>query len=237
MHRIFISDLHLDESLTRVTATFFHFLETKASECDELYILGDLFNFWIGDGEKSPYQLEVASHIAKVKARKFFIPGNRDFLIGFRYSKRCKMKILKDETVIRKAPQPYVICHGDGLCTLDHGYIKFRKFRSNPLNRFIYALLPYSTKQHLANNIRTEAAHKKRIKDPAMMDIVQEDFFRLMNKKNCKICVHGHTHKPQVHQYQDQGLTRYVLGDWNENGFFYLDENNGEFQLLHENLI
>lgn len=236
MHRIFISDLHLDPALGDITYSFYNFLENEASCCDELYILGDLFNYWIGDGQKTPYQLEVAAHLAKVSAKKYFLPGNRDFMIGRRYAKRCKMQIIPDPFVI-SSPEPLLLCHGDRLCTLDLSYQKFLKFRSNPLYRFLYSLLPIFIKQNLADRVRSKAKIEKSTKDPKIMDVVDQDVFKIMENHHCNILIHGHTHKPFVHKYEAKGYTRIVLGDWNERGFDYLDERDGVLNLIHKPLL
>ena len=237
MHRIFILDLHLDEQLPGVTRAFFRFLTEEAADCDELYILGDLFNYWISDRHNTPYQQEVAARLAQVKAVKYFLPGNRDFLIGKSYCRRCGMTLLKDPSVIEKnVSEPMLLCHGDSLCTLDHGYQKFRKFRSNPFYLFIFKCLPMSVKNRFANQVRTNAANEKKIKSFREMDIVDQDFMKLMDHHKVKICIHGHTHKPQVHRYEQEQLTRIVLGDWNEHGFDYLDEQDGRLELIHRPL-
>lgn len=237
MHRIFVSDLHLDKSQPQITNKFFNFLNDECTKCDELYILGDLFNVWVSDKEKTEYQLEVAKAISSVKAKKFFLPGNRDFLLGKLYCKQCNMTLIKDETIIQnnELNKFIILCHGDSLCTLDIQYQKFRKFRSNPINRFLFGLLPLKKKQKLANNVKNEAKSQKKLKDPKIMDIVDEDFFKLMKKNNCTICIHGHTHKPFVHAYEEQNLTRYVLGDWTDLGFTYLEEIDGNFNLIKHN--
>ena len=236
MRRIFISDLHLDSRLPDITGTFFRFLEEECSGCDELYILGDLLNYWIGDGQKTPYQAEVARHLSEVSARKFFMAGNRDFLLGSSYCRRCGMLQIKDPTVITAGANRVLLCHGDSLCTLDLSYQKFRRIRLNPVYRFLYFCLPMFIRQKIADHIRAGAARDKQSKPLQIMDIVESDFFTMMDEYNCRICIHGHTHKPGISSYENRGLTRYVLGDWNDSGFDYLEETDGCFRLIHRPL-
>ncbi len=232
MHRIFISDLHLEESRTFLTDAFVSFLRNEASECDELYILGDLFNYWIGDREATNFHLAVAGQLSALRAEKFFIQGNRDFLIGKKYCRLCGMEMLKDETVITSGNENILLCHGDSLCTLDTGYQKFRRFRSSPVNRFIYSLLPVFIKQKLADRVRKNAISEKGSKTEEMMDVVESDLERVMADLDCRVCIHGHTHKPGIHENKQKGITRYVLGDWRSDGFEYLDDIDGKRQLV-----
>ena len=236
MHRIFISDLHLEKEKTFLTDAFVSFLEKEASSCDELYILGDLFNYWIGDREASDFHLEIAGHLSVLSAKKYFIQGNRDFLIGRGFCRKCGMELLSDETVIRSGADSILLCHGDSLCTLDAGYQKFRRFRLNPVNRFIYSLLPASVKRRLAEKVRNDALTDKRSKTEEMMDIVEQDLEKLMKKLNCGICIHGHTHKPGIHENREKGIIRYVLGDWRSDGYEYLEETDGKRQLVKKDL-
>ena len=236
MHRIFISDLHLEEEKTFLTDAFVSFLRNEASDCDELYILGDLFNYWIGDREASDFHLEIAGYLSDLGAKKYFIQGNRDFLVGRRFCRKCGMELLSDETVIRSGADSILLCHGDSLCTLDAGYQKFRRFRLNPVNRFIYSLLPAAIKRKLAEKVRNDALTDKSSKTEEMMDIVEQDLEKLMKKTNCGICIHGHTHKPGIHENREKGIVRYVLGDWRSDGFEYLEETDGKRQLVKKDL-
>ncbi len=231
MLRLFISDLHLQEDKAYLTDAFSDFLNTQAKDCDELYILGDLFNYWVADSLMNDYQMQIAQQIKALKATKYFIPGNRDFLIGRKFAKLSGIKILQDESVLTIDGSEVLLCHGDSLCTLDQNYLKFRRFRMNPVNRFIYTLLPAAIKRHLAQKVRRDAYAEKNTKSTEMMDVVDVDFCQLMQRKHCSICIHGHTHKPYVHSYPEMGYKRFVLGDWRTDGYEYLQEQNGKFEL------
>ncbi|MBQ8706719.1 MAG: UDP-2,3-diacylglucosamine diphosphatase [Succinivibrionaceae bacterium] len=234
MQRIFISDLHLQEEKSYLTEAFRDFLAREVPNDAELYILGDLFNYWVGDGEISDYHRMIASLIASAGSARYFMPGNRDFLIGRRYARLAGMKILRDESAISTAAGPVALCHGDSLCTLDEGYQKFRRFRLSPFNRFVYSLLPSKIKHRLAGRVRDNASREKSEKSDAMMDVTPDAVKRLMGRFDSRILIHGHTHKPQEHRRD--GLVRYVLGDWRPDGYEYVTETDGRFEFVSRSL-
>ena len=232
MRRLFISDLHLDESRADLTAALASFLHDECVGCDELYVLGDLFNFWISDGEKTPFQEKIAELFRKSPAKKiFFQRGNRDFLVGRRYCRRARMKLLPNSKTIKVGSERALLCHGDEFCTLDAAYQRFKKFRDNRFYRLIFALLPFSVKQSIAGRVRSDSGSGKTIKTPEMMDVVKDDVIEGMRKRKSTLLIHGHTHKPAEHSYDGEGLKRIVLGDWREDGFAYLEENDGNLEL------
>ncbi len=232
MRRLFISDLHLDESRSDLTAALASFLSDECSGCDELYVLGDLFNFWISDSEKTPFQEEIAALFRKCPAKKiFFQRGNRDFLVGRKYCRRARMKLLPDAKIIKIGNERALLCHGDEFCTLDKGYQRFKKFRDNRFYRLIFALLPFSVKQSIAGRVRSDSGSGKTVKTPEMMDVVKNDVIAGMIKRKATLLIHGHTHKPDIHVYESEGLKRIVLGDWRDDGFAYLEENDGNLEL------
>ncbi len=232
MHRLFISDLHLDPSREDLTAAFTGFLERRGRQAEDLYILGDLFSYWTGDRDASGYHLSVARTLRDLPVRKFFIPGNRDFLLGRRFCARCGMTLLQDNTVLEDNGLRILLCHGDGLCTLDVAYQKFRRFRSRPLNLMLYSLLPRFIRLRMASRVREDAREEKSTKTPEMMDVCQADLLTLMEELDTRICIHGHTHRPG-HHLLPGNMIRLVLGDWRRDGFEFLLQEDRRLSLIH----
>lgn len=222
-HTLFIADLHLSAERPDITAAFVQFLQQQAIDADALYILGDLFEVWIGDDNPDP----LLEHIAKALQQLtqsgvpvFFIHGNRDFFLRQNYAWRCGMQLLPAQQVINLYNTPTLIMHGDSLCTLDVAYQKFRRWWNRPWWQALMLSLPLSLRQHLAKKARQRSAtHKQQYlstEQRQIMDVTADEVVKVMAEAGVTKLIHGHTHRPAVHSLQvaGQSAERYVLGDW-----------------------
>ena len=219
---LFISDLHLDQKRPHIIAAFCRFLE-ECSEIDALYILGDLFEYWIGDDDPA-IGLEPAitsiRNVADSGTPVYFIHGNRDFLIGKRFAQQTKCTILQEETVIDLYGKPTLIMHGDTLCTDDIAYQKYRKKARNPILQKALLLLSVKQRLKMADALRDKSKSAIQEKPEDIMDVNQGTVERVMQKHNVMQLIHGHTHRPAAHEFtlNNEKHFRYVLGDWYDQG-------------------
>jgi len=221
--QLFISDLHLDLERPRITQLFLDFLEDQACSAQVLYILGDLFETWIGDDHQCPLGQDVCKGLAKLSksgTRIFFMPGNRDFLLGPDYLGMAGAHLLADPCIIRLNDQPVILTHGDLLCTDDVVYQQVRKqlrseqWQQQFLNQTIEQRQAFATHARQASKQHTGNASAE------IMDVNQHEVDRYMSEHRVSMMIHGHTHRPNIHhwQLQNQARQRLVLGDWYEQG-------------------
>jgi len=218
----FISDLHLEESRPDITDAFLAFLKDKAMGIDALYILGDFFEAWIGDDERTPLQQSVAEALRDVNAsgtKILIMHGNRDFLIGEDYCDRCGATLLDDPTVVDLYGTPYLLMHGDSLCTADVEYQKFRTNMRSPQWQQMILQRPLEDRKTMARQIREISMAKNKGKEEFIMDVTPEEVVRELEKHGVQQMIHGHTHRPAEHDLTANGAPakRIVLGDWHEN--------------------
>lgn len=223
MTTLFIADLHLSEHEPTITVGFINFLKREAVHADALYILGDLFEAWIGDDDPNPLHDSVAQAIASLHQHNvpcYFIHGNRDFLIGKRFAEQSKMILLPEEKLIDVYGEKILILHGDTLCTDDPGYLRFRKYMHNPIIQKLYLALPLFIRQKIANKLRSESQMTNRTKSSVMMDVNPLAVISKLKQYQVFHMIHGHTHRPAIHDMTIKGQLsqRVVLGAWHENG-------------------
>ena len=218
----FISDLHLEEARPDITDAFLAFLRDRAMDIDALYILGDFFEAWIGDDEKTPLQNQVAGALRAVSdsgTAVYLMHGNRDFLLGEDYSSRCSATLLPDPVVVDLYGAPTLLMHGDSLCTADEEYQKFRATMRNQQWQQMFLQRSLADRQKVARQLREISMAKNQGKEEFIMDVTPEEVVREMETHKVQRLIHGHTHRPAEHQLQANGRTakRIVLGDWAEN--------------------
>jgi UDP-2,3-diacylglucosamine hydrolase len=221
-HTLFIADLHLSADRPDITAAFLQFINDKARKADALYILGDLFEVWIGDDNPEPLLDTVAAALSLLSRQVpiYFIHGNRDFVLKQGYASRANMQLLPPQQVIDLYGTATLIMHGDSLCTLDIAYQKFRQWWNQPWWQWLLLKTPLAFRQQLAAKARRKsAAHKARYnqqQQPQIMDVTPSEVPRVMAEYGVSKLIHGHTHRPAVHQLDLNGKAaqRYVLGDW-----------------------
>jgi UDP-2,3-diacylglucosamine hydrolase len=228
MTTLFISDLHLDAERPEITRLFGEFVDGEARGADALYILGDLFEAWVGDDDPSETGRFVAE---KLKALSdggvpvSFIHGNRDFLLGDDYARRAGMAILPDPVVVLLHGQPTLLMHGDTLCTDDVAYQQFRSQTRDPRWQAQFLAQPLAARIAFAQQARAASqAHQSGLKDAGSMETITDvspaevaDTFR---RYGIDRIIHGHTHRPAIHDADVDGRAcrRIVLGDWYEQG-------------------
>ena len=243
-HTLFIADLHLSADRPDISHAFFHFLQLHAPKADALYILGDLFEVWIGDDNPEPLLQEVATELKQLSecgVKIYFIHGNRDFILREDYAKRCGMTLLPPTKVIDLYGTPTLIMHGDSLCTLDVAYQKFRKWWGQPWWQALMLATPLWYRQYLARKARAKSAkHKQRYvqnAQPQIMDVTPDEVSTVMAQAGVLKLIHGHTHRPAVHQLtiNNQAAERYVLGDWYSQSS-YLKVAANEWKLYFDKL-
>ncbi|MCY1399816.1 UDP-2,3-diacylglucosamine hydrolase [compost metagenome] len=224
MSVLFISDLHLEAERPDIVRAFLHFLRTRARQAEALYILGDFFEAWIGDDGMDDFQRSIARalhELADSGTRIFLMHGNRDFLIGRAFCREAGCTLLPDPSVIHLDGEPVLLMHGDSLCTRDEAYMRLRRWLRNPLSLFILRNLPLSTRHKLARKLRKESRAQTRMKASEIVDVTPEEVPRLMRQHGVRTLIHGHTHRPAVHDLQLDGqpAQRIVLGDWDRQGW------------------
>ncbi|PKH70594.1 UDP-2,3-diacylglucosamine diphosphatase [Stenotrophomonas sp. Betaine-02u-21] len=230
MTTLFISDLHLDASRPAITDLFLAFLRSEALEADALYILGDLFEAWIGDDTPSAAADAVAAALKEVSdagVPVYFIRGNRDFLLGEQYAARAGMRILPDPSVIDLYGTPVLLQHGDLLCTDDLPYQQFRAqtrdpaFQAQFLAQPLAARIAFAQKARDASQSRqSEMKQGDRAQFETVTDVAPAEVDATFIRFGVDTMIHGHTHRPAVHSLMagGQARTRIVLGDWYEQG-------------------
>ncbi|WP_422731988.1 UDP-2,3-diacylglucosamine diphosphatase [Leclercia pneumoniae] len=223
MATLFIADLHLQTEEPAITAGFLRFLLGEAKNADALYILGDLFEAWIGDDDPNPLHREIAAAIrALVNAGTpcFFIHGNRDFLIGQRFARESGMTLLPEEQVLDLYGRKVLIMHGDTLCTDDTGYLAFRAKVHTPWIQTLFLALPLFIRNRIAAKMRAGSKAANSSKSMTIMDVNPQAVVRVMEKHQVHWLIHGHTHRPDVHNLIVHGepAHRVVLGAWHTEG-------------------
>lgn len=234
MTTLFISDLHLDAERPEITELFGEFLESEARDARALYILGDLFEAWVGDDDPSEAGTFVAS---KLKALSddgvpvYFIRGNRDFLLGNEYARRAGMTILPDPAIILLHSTPTMIGHGDLLCTDDVAYQQFRTQTRDPRWQAQFLAQPLEARLAFASQAR--AASKARYGElqasgvsEIITDVSPDTVASTFSRYGIHHMIHGHTHRPAIHA-EANDCTRIVLGDWYAQGSVLRVDSDG----------
>ncbi|MBP8804784.1 MAG: UDP-2,3-diacylglucosamine diphosphatase, partial [Pseudoxanthomonas sp.] len=230
MSTLFVSDLHLDPARPEITALFLRFLQREAASADALYILGDLFEAWVGDDDPSSTGQQVADglrRLADAGVPVYFVHGNRDFLVGQDYAGRAGMRILPDPAVVSLYGEPVLVMHGDLLCTDDHAYQAFRAQTRDPHWQAMFLAQPLAARQAFAAQARQASMSRQqdmidgdRASFEAVTDVNPQAVEATLARFGVATLVHGHTHRPAMHAVRigDREGRRIVLGDWYEQG-------------------
>ncbi|KAF1709389.1 UDP-2,3-diacylglucosamine diphosphatase [Pseudoxanthomonas kalamensis DSM 18571] len=230
MTTLFISDLHLDAERPDTTELFGAFLRNQARRAEALYILGDLFETWVGDDDDSRVGAWVAAHLRELAdsgVPVHFIRGNRDFLLGSAYARHAGFRILPDPAVILLYGTPVLLLHGDLLCSDDTAYQAFRAQTRDPAWQSAFLAQPLAARQAFAAQARAASqARQSELKDGGMgnfetiTDVTPATVEATFARYGIDTMIHGHTHRPAVHRLQVGGREchRIVLGDWYEQG-------------------
>jgi UDP-2,3-diacylglucosamine hydrolase len=220
MPALFISDLHLSPERPDITRACFVFLQHRAAQASALYILGDLFETWIGDDDPAELSVEIQGalrNLTDAGVPLFVQAGNRDFLLGPGFARATGATILADQHIITHYGHRALIMHGDSLCTDDLAYQRFRRYARNPLLQFCFKRLSLVRRQKLAADMRRKSAAANSNKASEIMDVNGEAVAGIMEKHRVTTLIHGHTHRPNRHQVASG--ERIVLGDWHSLGW------------------
>jgi UDP-2,3-diacylglucosamine hydrolase len=224
---LFISDLHLDAARPEISDQFLQFLRSDAREAKALYILGDLFEMWIGDDDPDLDKQRIQKALRELTNSGvpcFVMHGNRDFLLGKQFFKNTGCKLIHDPVVETIQGRRVLLLHGDLLCTDDHDYQRLRRIVRNPILQWIMRHLTLKRRLSLAAKLRAGSqAHidnKMNSTMASIMDVNQDAVSHALSEHQVDIMIHGHTHRPAVHSIEtpDGPATRIVLGDWYTQG-------------------
>lgn len=242
MATLFISDLHLSAERPSLIALFEQFLSQRARQAETLYILGDLFEFWIGDDAIPPGLEGVMSGLRTLTqggVPVYVMHGNRDFTLGQGFEQMTGCRIIDDPTVIDLYGTTTLLMHGDTLCTDDIEYQQYRRQIRDPQRLRQLLALPISERLALAQQLRQASYEKSRLKSEVIMDVNQDAVALAMQAHHTPQLIHGHTHRPAIHEFELAGrpVKRIVLGDWYEQGsVLECDKSKCRLLTLPENL-
>jgi UDP-2,3-diacylglucosamine hydrolase len=214
---LFISDLHLSPDDPATTCLFLEFLSRRAAGAAALYILGDLFDTWIGDDDDPlPEVREGLRTLTAAGTTCALMHGNRDFLLGQRFARATGCRLLRDGRRIQLGGEPVLLMHGDLLCTDDVAYLRFRRKVRNPLVQALFLLKPLAERRRVAADYRAKSTRAMAAKTTEIMDANPHAVLRRMQRAGVRRMVHGHTHRPADHELLVAGrpAVRHVLTDW-----------------------
>lgn len=239
MTNLIISDIHLDENHSKISELFLKFLKEDASKAQALYILGDFFEVWVGDDNLSAFNRLIMNALKTATSKGlpiFIMHGNRDFLLGKKFLRATGCQLLPDEYVVNFAGVPTLLMHGDTLCTADAAYLKFRKKSRNWFLQKLFLLQSLEKRRNIAAKMREKSKAYTSTAPEHIMDVTQAEVERVMMKHHVQHLIHGHTHRPAVHEFELNHLpaTRTVLGAWHEHGSVLVcgDDGSQTLQVL-----
>jgi UDP-2,3-diacylglucosamine hydrolase len=232
MTTLFISDLHLESGQPDIGEQFLSFLGGEARGAEALYILGDLFEAWLGDDDPSPYYGEMKSALRELTdagVPVYFMHGNRDFIIGKDFAAATGITILDDPTVVDLYGEKILLCHGDSLCTDDVHYQQIRAMTRDPEWQAMILAKSIEERIALALQARKDSMERSESLSDEIMDVNQDAVATMLVEHGVDVMLHGHTHRPAVHTVDlaDRTATRIVLGDWFEQGSVVRWDENG----------
>ncbi len=232
MTTLFISDLHLDAGRPEIAAQLLAFLKGEAADADALYILGDLFETWVGDDDPNPHFAIVKNAIRKLVSRRvpvYFMHGNRDFAIGEKFAEETGVIILPDPYVVELYGENVLLSHGDAYCTDDVQYQTIRKMTRDPAWLAMMLKKPLQERIALAAHSRAASSARASTLNEKITDVNQGAIEQALREANVNTMLHGHTHRPATHRFTVDGepASRIVLGDWYEQGSVVRWDKNG----------
>lgn len=231
-YSLLISDLHLDPARPEHLAALETLLDNHAGKADRLYVLGDLFEAWIGDDDDSPFNrqaIDAFRRFSDAGSELFFMHGNRDFLLGDKFADDCGGALLDEGTVADLYGTRALLMHGDSLCTEDHAYQQFRAMARDPQWQQGMLAKPLEERRALAQGMRMQSQGNNANKPENIMDVTPAEVVRVMEDAGVQHLIHGHTHRPAVHDVdlKDGTGTRWVLGDWGALGWWIVADGDG----------
>lgn len=238
MATLFISDLHLEPGRPEIGEQFLAFLSGPAQEADALYILGDLFEFWVGDDDPNPYYAQMKAAIreyADSGVPVYFMRGNRDFMIGEDFASETGVALLEDPYPLELHGERLLLSHGDAMCTDDVEYQHFRAMTRTPEWKAMMMAKPVEERIAFALQVREKSIANGASMTEEIADVNQTAVEQTIRESGADILLHGHTHRPAVHPFHvdDRPVHRIVLGDWYEQGSMVeWDEDGPRLEVL-----
>lgn len=240
---IITADIHLlPDDNHPINQNFYHFLNTQLTHCSKLYLIGDVFESWVGDDINLPEYQTVISLFKKLTDNGlaiYLMYGNRDFLMGNQFWQATGI-IKLDETIeININHQQIILVHGDQLCTDDVAYQKMRKWVRNPIIQWLFLTLPKSKRINIGNKMREQSRQHSSAKSVNIMDVNQQTVENLfLQHPDCNHLIHGHTHQPAHHRFTLNGKLkqRWVLGDWQPNAKYISIKTDIQFKTSNEHI-
>jgi UDP-2,3-diacylglucosamine hydrolase len=232
MATLFISDLHLEPGRPEIGEQFLSFLEGPAREADALYILGDLFEAWIGDDDPSPYYARMKTAIRAVAdsgVPVYFMHGNRDFMIGGAFAAEAGVTLLNDPHPLELHGENVLLSHGDALCTDDIEYQQVRAMTRNPDWQAMMMTKSVEERIAFAKQAREQSLARSESMTEEIADVNQSAVEQTIRESGVDILLHGHTHRPAVHPFHvdERPVHRIVLGDWYDQGSMVIWDEDG----------
>ena len=233
MHSIFVSDLHLSPERPRINQVFFDFADRTAARAGAVYILGDLFEYWIGDDDLTDaFNASVADALLRLSGKGValhFMHGNRDVLVGQAFAARCGAKLMSDPTLLDLHGTRTLVMHGDTLCTDDIEYQKFRAYAHDPGNQRRFLSQPLAERRQQMLGMRAESEKSKQGKSAEIMDVAPAAVAQVLREHGYPRLIHGHTHRPARHLHTVDGRSceRWVLNDWYQRGGYLRCDSGG----------
>ena len=233
---LFISDLHLSEDRQDLVDAFTRYCHERAKSAERLYILGDLCDAWVGDDDDSPIADMIRTNLRFLISsgtKVSLMVGNRDFLMGEQLAKDCGIDLLADPTVVKLYGNNVLLLHGDSLCTDDDEYMAFRSQIQSPDTKALLMSQSLEERRLLAAELRQQSQSANASKTMDIMDVNNDAVLSSFSQNHVDTMFHGHTHRPKVHDYEINGTSsaRYVLGDWDTNGWeIYADASMFKLQ-------
>jgi len=235
MKRLFISDLHLSEQSQHHVQALVSLLE-RFSDINELYLLGDIFEAWVGDDDDSHWLTAINDLLRRQADRGikvFLTRGNRDFLIGSQWADAQHIELLPEQHLLTVGTQKWLISHGDEYCTDDVDYQQFKLISRSPQWQNDMLSKPLAERIAIAAHMRMQSSQANANKQENIMDVNQDSVAKAANEYSADLILHGHTHRPAIHQ--EAGFKRVVLGDWTTSLWYVIAENE-EFKLVEESI-
>ena len=238
--RLFISDLHLDATRPDLTAAFFQFLEECASNCDELFILGDFFEVWLGDDDCSDFSNHIIKALGQLHCKTYIMHGNRDFLLGQQFCDQANATLLADPSIVELGERPALLMHGDSLCTSDVQYMRARAVLRSETFQADFLSKALDERAAIAAQMRGESKSHTRETAADIMDVTPSAVEAAFITADVDLLIHGHTHRPNHHTLtlkmddsnRNNGVQadRFVLGDWHTS-MQYLEATDEQLAL------
>ena len=238
----FISDTHLCDKNEEKVELFIATIRLFARKQATVYLLGDLFDFWPGDNDLKNSQIKIVDVLRRAVqdgAKIFLITGNRDFLIGKKFFRTTGVQTLPELSTVKIEGENILLTHGDLLCTKDISYQVFRRIIRNPIIKWMFLSLPLVMREALVNQTKKQTKKSVTKKPTEIMDVEQKTVIDLMLKYNVTNIIHGHTHQPGIHTFEQDGksFSRTVLGDWESSNIILVISNKQKKLVEVQNLL